>query len=513
MQQWRRRLILLALLWCGAGVAIAADYVQLGTFTDPAQLRLARAGLERDGYPVVERLTTIERGRSAIILLVGPYDRIDQARYALNKLKEQGRFGTLRRYPDEAAPVVARPAAPSLEQPPPVTVEAAKPVTPPPAKAPTFKLGGFVMTETRTFPNDPVQATDQTENSASLVLQPEFSLGWNNERDTITFVPFLRAGDHDEERNHGDIRELMWLTADEGWELRLGIGKVFWGVTESQHLVDIINQVDLVENPDGEDKLGQPMVNLSLIRNWGTLDFFVLPGFRERTFPGSRGRFRYPLEVDTDQTRYESKDGKDHIDWAVRWSHYIGDLDISVSHFAGTGRTPDLRSGVSATLTPVLIPYYPQIEQTGLAAQWIAGGWAWKLEAISNKERDGRYTALTGGFEYTQSGLFGSAVDLGYIVEYLFDDRRDRAPTPFQDDVMLALRWGFNDAQSSEILMAAIVDAERSSMSTSIEASRRLGQRWKLGLEARWNTNVDSVDVLYPWRNDDYVQVDLGFYF
>ena len=52
-------------------------------------------------------------------------------------------------------------------------------------------------------------------------------------------------------------------------KFRVGVGKVFWGVTESQHLVDIINQTDLVENIDTEDKLGQPMLETTWLQNWG----------------------------------------------------------------------------------------------------------------------------------------------------------------------------------------------------------------------------------------------------
>ena len=94
---------------------------------------------------------------------------------------------------------------------------------------------------------------------------------------------------HDGERTHFDVRELYWETFGETWDLRIGIARVFWGVVETQHLVDIINQTDTVENSDGEDKLGQPMINLSLVRDWGTVDLFVLPGFRERTFRGVSG--------------------------------------------------------------------------------------------------------------------------------------------------------------------------------------------------------------------------------
>jgi hypothetical protein len=64
-------------------------------------------------------------------------------------------------------------------------------------------------------------------------------------------------------------------------KILLGANKVFWGVTESRHLVDIINQTDLVEDIDEEQNLGQPMVNLLLQRDWGQLDFYLKPWFRE----------------------------------------------------------------------------------------------------------------------------------------------------------------------------------------------------------------------------------------
>ena len=60
--------------------------------------------------------------------------------------------------------------------------------------------------------------------------------------DSFTFQPFIRIDQQDEERSHFDIRELAWLHVGNDWELRTGIRKVFWGVNESQHLVDIINQ-------------------------------------------------------------------------------------------------------------------------------------------------------------------------------------------------------------------------------------------------------------------------------
>jgi len=145
---------------------------------------------------------------------------------------------------------------------------------------------GNIAAEYRYFSDAPLSAT-QHDNYTSISIQPEWFHEWDGGKQSLTFTPFLRQDQHDDERSHSDIRELTWLKAADDWELRIGIRKIFWGVTESQHLVDIINQTDLVENTDGEDKLGQPMVNVALIRDWGTLDLFVLPYFRERTFAGT----------------------------------------------------------------------------------------------------------------------------------------------------------------------------------------------------------------------------------
>jgi len=304
----------------------------------------------------------------------------------------------------------------------------------------------------------------------------------------------VRLDQHDSERSHFDIRELTWLKAAENWELRVGMNvassvtsfrKLFWGVTESQHLVDIINQTDLVEHPDTEDKLGQPMINLALIRDWGTVDLFVLPGFRERTFPGSEGRLLSGgIPIDSDQTRYESGAQEKHVDWAVRWEHSLGDWDIGLSHFSGTSREPRFLPGTDGAGKFVLTPYYEQINQTGLDLQITKEDMLWKLEMISRKDQDGSKTALTGGLEYTFVGAFETDADVGVLTEYLFDDRHDNAATPFENDIMLGMRLALNDVQSTELLAGAIFDLDSSASFYLIEASRRLGESWKLSLEA-----------------------------
>jgi hypothetical protein len=381
-------------------------------------------------------------------------------------------------------------------------------------RAQAGEWSGYVAGEWRYFPQTPLSADQYEHSNLSLVAQPEYHHKWDNGYQTFTLVPFIRLDQQDSERSHFDVRELTWLKATPSWELRLGIRKLFWGVTESQHLVDIINQTDLVENPDGEDKLGQPMLNLALIRDWGTVDLLVLPGFRERTFPGKEGRLLSGgLPIVTEQTRYESGAEEKHTDWAVRWSHYFGAWDIGLSHFVGTSREPQLLPHFDENGQPFLIPYYQQIEQTGLDVQMTQEDLLWKLEMISRDEQSGRFTALTGGFEYTLVGVFESNADVGIITEYLFDDRGDHAASPFENDLMLGMRFTLNDVQSTELLAGIILDLDNQSRFYNIEASRRLGESWKLSLEARFYTNIPTTDRMYGLRNEDYLQLELAWYF
>lgn len=372
---------------------------------------------------------------------------------------------------------------------------------------------GFISAESRYFSE---RATDsrQADNMVSLAFQPEYYHEWDNRKQSLTFVPFFRMDSHDRERSHTDIRELSWIKAAHDWELRLGIRKVFWGVTESQHLVDIINQTDLVETPDGEEKLGQPMINLALIRDWGTLDLFMLPGFRERTFPGIKGRLRTQPHIDDSQTVYSHPDRDRSIDFAIRWSLTLGDWDIGLAHFTGTSRDPDMIVGIDKNASPVLIPLYQGIDQTSLDLQLVHDAWLWKLEAMTrNGQNGGRYFASAGGFEYTLYGIFDSDADLGIITEYHFDDRQQSSPSPFNNDLMLGLRLGLNDVQSSEALVGVISDLDGKGEVFSIEASRRFGSSYKATLEGRFFTHTDNTNSLYSYRNDDYLQLELSYYF
>ncbi|MCG8608446.1 hypothetical protein MJD09_26095, partial [bacterium] len=316
--------------------------------------------------------------------------------------------------------------------------------TPTGIQAQGLELSGYLAFESRIFPQSPLLEQQYSAGNISFSAQPEFYYQWADGDQSFLLVPYLRVDQHDGDRTHFDVRELYWQKVWDSAELSVGMRKIFWGVTESQHLVDILNQTDLVENLDTEDKLGQPMVQLSLIQNWGTLSFFVMPYFRKRPFLSGDARLRPSAVIDTDLTRYESEAEEKHVDWAVRWFQTLGIFDIGLSHFSGTSREPVLAPSQEGG-NLVLAPFYHTINQSGLDLQATTGGWLLKLEAINRFGQGDRFFATVGGVEYTFGNIKSSGIDWGVLAEYHYDERGKAATTPFDDDIFIGSRLAFND--------------------------------------------------------------------
>jgi hypothetical protein len=383
-----------------------------------------------------------------------------------------------------------------------------------------WSLSGPVGAELRIFPEEPAfPGQRDTTLSPSVFAEPELRYEWNDGADRLTFVPFGRLDADDDNRTHADVREANWLHVGDGWDLVIGIDRVFWGVTESRHLVDIINQTDGVENIDGEEKLGQPMANLNFLTNYGTLRAYVLPGFRERTFPDDDARLRGPLPIEGDDAEYESAAEQGHVDFALRYANSFGPFDLGLAHFHGTSREPRLFLQPRPNGSLVFVPFYDQIDQTSIDLQATFGGWLLKLEAMTRTGQGERINAVVGGFEYTIFDLFGGDASLGLLAEYLYDDRGLDISSgliigaAYDDDVFAGLRLQLNDVADTYLLAGVSVDRDDASTTVSLEASRRLDDRWRLELEGWGFFNVSPDDVLAAVADDDHLILRLVRFF
>lgn len=398
------------------------------------------------------------------------------------------------------------------------------------------EFSGKISLEARWFPQT-ADFDGQRNYNAGIVAEPQLYLE-APDRFSATIAPFFRYDAADRTQTHADLREAYLLLngplGGNEWELRLGIDRVFWGVVETRNLVDIVNQTDLVENPNEKIKLGQPMAHLTVSGDWGAAEFFVISYHRLRTFPGRGGRLRPQLVIDNDRATYESAAKEWHLDFAARYSHTFGPLDLGLSVFDGTGREPVMRP-TSVLLdnfgAPVLVdgrpvpngplaPHYEQIRQFGLDAQLTIGAWLLKLEAIhrsgaSNavgKKED--FAAFVVGGEYTFNGIFESEADLSLLAEWLIDGRRHRSTNQYQNDLFLGVRLSLNDVQGAAFTLGTLIDLDYGTRTLSLEFDRRLTDSLSVKAEAILMLHVDKADiVVHPTRRDSFLGAKLIYSF
>ena len=363
---------------------------------------------------------------------------------------------------------------------------------------------GELSFDNRYFFNAGLQ--EQKKNHTSFSFSPE--IFQDNSNRIFHFKAKLRKDSEDSGRNLNDIQELYLINILEDKEIKYGVSKEFWGVTETSHRVDIINQTDFTEGFDGEEKLGQPMIKISLERQWGLLDIYTLLGFRERNFSGKKGRLRLPLSINEKGSLYSSSSKNKRADFAVRWSNYYDDFDIAISHFSGTSREP--RFLPSANKINELVPVYEVIDQTGLEIQYLLDSLAIKGEVISRSGQGERFTAATYGFEYTQVGVFQTRIDLGWVVEFNHDDRLESSP------FVVGTRFSFNDIYDSQILSGIIFNDKSKEVGFLLEASRRIGECCLLSLEGVYFDDTDEDNgqkkLFQAFKEDDFLRAEFIYY-
>lgn len=403
-----------------------------------------------------------------------------------------------------------------------------------PAAALEIEVDGNIELELRQFPErGPLLTMEQD----FLALAGELELGLysRDNAHAIIVKPFGRYDRHDHERSHADLREAKYRYVNKAFELTIGADKEFWGVTEFVHLVDIVNQTDNVEGTDGEAKLGQLMVKASYASPYGTFTAYALPHFRLRQFADPEtGRPNYGFTVDDETVHFESGetsgDARRVDDYALRYKHSIGAIDIGLSYFDGTAREPQLLLATppSAGSLPQMQAFYAYREQAGLDVQATLGPWLLKLEALQATQNyfQGAFPTLaspfeemttnraTGGIEYSFYNIFNSGTDIGLVAEYMWDERELAAPHPFGNDVGIGLRWTANDVQSTAVLIGTIVDLDSEASVISLEAERRIGSNFKAIIEARFQNEIGEDDSFAAANEDEgHFRLRLSYYF
>lgn len=365
-------------------------------------------------------------------------------------------------------------------------------------------FSGYAEIQQRFFPQRENSAQSHSYESAALNPQWRFDAG---KSDALTLRLFARHDFDDSSRTHADVREALWQHLRGNQEWRVGIDEVFWGVVESRHLVDIINQKDMLERIDGDAKLGQPLLNWNWRRNRTSLEVFVLPYFREQKFADPSGRLRPPLRVI--EPEYANGAQRRDTSTAVRWQFLGEDADVALSYFDGISREPQFRLA-SRRGELRIQPTYVHLTQTGLEAQKSTGNWLLKAEAVYREDDESSWAGVT-GFEYTFDDVLRG--DLGVMLEYLRDTRDWQPRETFQDDIFAGLRYASSTLSSTNILAGFYQERQRDGHVFKLEANTRLGESAKLTFEFWRFDELSETELASFFAKDDYVQISLQYYF
>ncbi len=301
------------------------------------------------------------------------------------------------------------------------------------------------------------------------------------------------------------IVEELWAEA-KFWELqlRLGFDLLNWTATEAFHPADIINARNFDSDIENYEKLGEPMIQLSLKAWRGSLTAYFMPVYIEPVFPSpsSRLNFGQPGQPLPASIRLRA-DGSFTTDdfgpqGALRFTQTTGPIDFGVHLVHHMDRSQP--QGVFDPETEETRILFRAVTQVGGTLQAVAGGALLKLETgyrlfadpsdpeqfVGVQDRDHLIVAL--GFEYGILLSQQSTLTVLAEAQSIFGPDADvrQELQVFQRDALAGFRLELGDAASTELFMTVIVDLEDPSkvFHTSRISTRFLGS-WSVNASAR----------------------------
>jgi hypothetical protein len=344
--------------------------------------------------------------------------------------------------------------------------------------------------------------TGSSETEPTLALEPRLRFRLSD-GSSLSLMPAGWIDLSRDGRTVVDPVRFEWTKSWNEWDVLIGASETSWGVMESHRAVDIINQWLPTSSSETVTKLAQPMARVTVIQPWGTVSAYLLPGFRERPFVGQAGTLWTDIPVDDDHPILEHRNGLLPIDWAVRWSHGIGAFEFAVSHFAGRSREPVFTAG-SANHSRPLRPTYELTNQTSLEAQWTAGRWLLKGEALTRTWRGDRIGGFAVGAEYVVADY------LSLFVEYLADSRGSDAPSSFENDVFVGARAVFD---GGSLTAGVFVDTDSGNRLGRVSVLRSLTDRLAVRLEATGFGGDSRAEPRHALRHETFLSVGLVAFF
>lgn len=367
---------------------------------------------------------------------------------------------------------------------------------------------GKIETVFSAYPNAPATA-GQHRNFAAAEVKPGMVVESGDLQ--FLFEPRLRFGDSG--AGVADLRETTLSTRTETMDLMVGSSILFWGQTESYNPVDIINSYDYTHGLSKGEKLGAPMVSVAMPLGVGELEVIALPRFVENRYPGAASRHRLSLLIANDTATYSADAARNDVGGALRWTGYMGDLDLGLSYYSGTGRDPRLIPQLDGRF----VPDYSKITQTGIDLQYLAGDTAFKAELVSRTGQYNRhgiiesYRAGVVGVEHNIYAVLDSEYDMAVIAEYAGDSRGTDSHSGFQNDIVGGVRLLLNDIDDTEIFALASRDLDYNTTRSTAKLTTRMTDNVVVEGEVSMVSGLQRDPGAAAFYRDDYAAVTVTY--
>ena len=378
-----------------------------------------------------------------------------------------------------------------------------------------WEINHEIVFEIREFHKQ--EAYSNQKNTYSSYYKSELFITISDNSNFIS-EPYFRYDHNDKNRTLFDLKVNKFTYFKDNYEIKFGIDEVFWGITESKNIVDIINSNDSTAG-DLKEKLGQPLLAYTFFSdNIGYMDFYYLPQLIKSSQISQEGRLRFSNPTENYGHIYSGGSGEKVPSWAFKWEKNIGISDFSIQGFRGNSRENSITPILEGT-TIKYFPAYERISQLGTYAQLVSGPIIYKLEAIKrNGQKNSKnirknFFSYTFGIEYLYNRLFEKKWDISTFIEYSNDDRNNDSLDILQNDLFIAARLVFNDIEGTELTTSATFDLDGGGNTALTEFSSRLSENMRVtGLyQAYWSTN--NKDILYSFRRDNYFGLKVVKYF
>lgn len=410
---------------------------------------------------------------------------------------------------------------------------------------------GEISFESRWFPENELSAIDPAS-GAPFKLDPttdDYGVGMLGRAEAAANYnawrlkgrAFGRVDAVDEQRSALVVEE-AWAQYGGDWgQLRVGADIINWTATEAFHPADIINARNLDSDFENLEKLGEPMVALTIKVGKGRIVAMGMPFYTEPIMPSPRSRLSFAPGLPVRPRRLQLNTSGELTDknfggqGALQIAQTFGPADIAIHAVHHLDRyQPVYVTGPVAGPAGALL--FQTVTQVGLTYAQSLGSFLTKLELgyryfhrpaaaavplvgpLDN--RDHAQMAVGGEYMHTHPNSFDSTILIeGQFYAGIENKLQRRALGLFQRDVLVGYRLAFNDIKDKSILLLGIFDLENAGeLMASVAYQQRLSDVWGIEASARAMHAPNPNPLLPPTgienlRRADQVRLALTRYF